>query len=174
MDSRTEKLSDTMLRVRQSDVHQHNAPTSEEWLHSVEQALQTSGARATLPRHKVLEWIAQTNAPFTAETIVEELDRRQGSCSRPTVYRTMEWLRSEGWVERIWSDESGNTYMRILPGHYHHLVCRECGDTYIISGCNIEDLLSSALADIDFEIQGHVLELYGRCRLCRVADQINV
>lgn len=142
-------------------------PSAAEWSAAVEQALIRGGHRATLPRRAVVEWIARQRTPFTAEELVATMEQQSGTCSRPTIYRTVEWLRTEGWIGRVYSTAS-SAYMRLLPGHRHCVVCTECGTATMLDGCAVENLLASSLAELDFDVQGHVLEIYGRCRTCRV------
>jgi Fe2+ or Zn2+ uptake regulation protein len=142
--------------------------TADDWHARAVEALLAAGCRNTAPRHAVLDWIASRCTPFTAEILVAALERQQGLSSRPTIYRTLEWLRAEGWIARVQSDENAHTYVRRLPGHYHQVICTQCGHTLIMRGCTIEHALVPALSSIDFEVHGHVLELYGVCGSCRV------
>ena len=149
--------------------HHHPVPTAPEWYAGVVYTFAHGGSRLTAARQGVLEWIAQVPIPFTAETIVADLKDQQGLSSRATIYRMVEWLCANGWIVRVQSDQVHNTYIRLLPGHHHTLICTQCGSSIIIGGCGIEELLASAVADTDFEVHGHMLELYGYCKECRTA-----
>jgi Fe2+ or Zn2+ uptake regulation protein len=146
-------------------------PSAQEWRQGAERALQASGCRTTLSRRTILDWIAQIQTPFTAETLVADLEQR-GCASRPTIYRTIEWLRSAGWIARVQCDVDHHTYARHLPGHYHQVICTACGITQVISGCAIEQLLVPALSGADFEIHCHRLEIYGICGICRATRAV--
>lgn len=145
--------------------------TATTWREQVQTALQQEGQRLTLPRRAILDWIAQTDAPFTAETLVAELVEQQQSSSRPTVYRTVEWLRKTGWIARVQSDGPEHTYARLLPGHYHHAVCTSCGRTLVVPGCEALNSIAGLLEQQGFEVRGHILELFGLCQLCRAAAE---
>ena len=147
--------------------HRHAASPASAWQEGVEQAIQGSGLRLTGPRRAILHHIAQLSAPFTAEALVEELKLQQGLSSRATIYRMVDWLCASGWIVRVQSDQTHNTYTRLLPGHHHNLFCTSCGSTVVIGGCNIEALLTPILTGVGFEIHGHMLELYGHCERCR-------
>jgi len=138
------------------------------WRSRVEQMLIAQGQRLTAPRTAILAWIAQSSAPFTAEMLVAELADQRHASSRPTVYRTVDWLRNMGWIARVQSDGHEHTYARMLPGHYHHAICTDCGTTLVVPGCEALQSLTSLLADEGFEVRGHILELFGVCRVCRV------
>jgi len=147
--------------------HTHTTPSAEEWRAGVERAFALAGHRATAPRGAVVDWIAASTAPFTAETLVRALERDYGISSRATIYRTVEWLRSRRWIARVHSDDTQHAYTRLLPGHHHNAVCTQCGTTLLIGGCAIEQVLAPLLAPTGFQVQGHVLELYGVCEQCR-------
>jgi Fur family ferric uptake transcriptional regulator len=138
-----------------SHTDQHAMLRAEEWRAGVAQALQAAGYRNTVPPRAIVAWIAHLTAPFTAETLVDDLEQRQSISSRATIYRLIEWLHTEGWIARICSDAAEHTYARMLPGHHHHAVCTRCGSTLIIGGCDIEAWLAPLVAETDFEVHGH-------------------
>ena len=147
--------------------HHHRVPTSEEWLTGTVHMFAESGGRITQARRAVLEWIAPVLVPFTAETIVADLAKPPGYSSRATIYRMVEWLCANGWLVRVQSDLLHNSYTRVFPGHHHMLICTRCGHSGILGGCTVETLLASIMADAEFEVHGHMLELYGYCKACR-------
>jgi Fur family ferric uptake transcriptional regulator len=51
--------------------------------------------------------------------------------------------------------------------HYHHLICNSCGTVVPFESCNIESLYPTVSAQTDFQISGHMLELFGLCGACR-------
>jgi Fur family ferric uptake transcriptional regulator len=51
-------------------------------------------------------------------------------------------------------------------GHHHHLVCTNCGRVEDFTRCDVTDLVRQLTSATDFQIEGHWLELYGRCRAC--------
>lgn len=142
-----------------------SAPAAQPWLDSVERALLAGGHRSTTPRRSVIAWIACRAAPFSAEDAVAALGGQPERCSRPTIYRTIEWLRECGWIGRL--HHAPNDYVRMLPGHSHCVICTVCGVATLLEGCSVEQALADTLAALDFAVQGHVLEIYGRCRTCR-------
>lgn len=147
--------------------HHHTAVPGDAWLARASQALVRDGYRLTTSRKAVLHQIAATPACFTAEQLVAALhDGAASGGSRPTVYRLVLWLRTNGWLARVYLDSPHSGYMRQLPRH-HNVICVSCGDTLLIGGWNLEALLAPSLIGTGFEVQGHVMELYGRCGTCR-------
>jgi Fe2+ or Zn2+ uptake regulation protein len=141
-----------------------------DWRVAVETAVQGAGLRASAARTAVLDWIAAAERPFTAETIVQQLVVGWGLGSRPTVYRTVDWLRSAGWLARLHVEGNDRAYVRSLPGG-HQLVCTICGESQTVTDLELGPLVAPRLQNLGFELQGEHLELYGRCRQCRRADE---
>ena len=144
---------------------QHHLTTgvAEHWLVGVEQSFRQAHLRWTPPRRAIVAWIAARSVPFTAEDLVADLARS----SRATSYRMIEWLRGAGWITRLHSDPRQHAYIRIGPGHHHHLLCIGCGMTRIVQACTIDQSLERMIAGTDFAIQGHVLEFFGLCKQCQ-------
>ena len=141
--------------------------TAADWRAAVEAAVRGAGLRTSAARNAVLDWIAAAERPFTAETIAQQLaDWDHGS--RPTVYRTVEWLRSAGWLVRLHAETSDRAYARSLPGA-HQVVCTGCGGVQTLTGLELAPPLEARLRTLGFELRGQHLELYGRCRLCQLA-----
>lgn len=140
-----------------------------DWRLAVEAALLKAGMRQSPARNAVLDWIAAAERPFTAETIVQQLVVGWGLGSRPTVYRTVDWLRAAGWLARLHVEGNDRAYVRSRPGG-HPLVCTGCGVIQTITDLELAPLVAPRLQDLGFELQGEHLELYGRCRQCRRAE----
>lgn len=152
---------------RHSEPFLHGEVASSEWRDGAEKSLLAARQRSTVPRRAILAWIAAQHAPFTAEALVTDLETERGQSSRATIYRTIEWLKTAGWIARVHTDGAEHTYARVLPAHHHHVVCTRCGVTLVLGGCELEGLLGPISASTDFEIHGHLLEFYGVCKPCR-------
>jgi Fe2+ or Zn2+ uptake regulation protein len=118
----------------------------------------------------MIAWIAVAEGPFSAETLVAELDWQRGG-TRATVYRYIDWLRDHGWLERVYSDDTRHTYVRRQPGHRHQAICTCCGATLEINSCAVEEFVAPQLAAAGFALHGHVLEFFGLCRACRSSEE---
>ena len=65
--------------------------------------------------------------------------------------------------------EDGTLHYRLsMSGHHHHLVCRDCGRVDDFTTCDVGALVREVQAATDYEIEGHWLEVYGRCQTCRL------
>jgi Fur family ferric uptake transcriptional regulator len=140
----------------------------ESWLREVRAAWQSDGLRATEPRQRVIQTIARYGTPFTAEQLYADLKGEgQPQTGRATVYRTLEQLHSGGWLARIHHQSGEAGYVPSFPGHLHHLVCTSCGVVIAFEGCALDELLARLADQTGFAIDGHLLQLSGRCAACR-------
>lgn len=118
------------------------------------------------------EWIAsilQREPRFlSAAEIHQRLKLAGAPVSLSTVYRTLERLRLKGDVTARTDAEGEATYMLCEPAHHHHhAICSDCGLVEDVD-CDAMDQLTESLRTLHgFELDGHSMELFGRCRSCR-------
>lgn len=139
------------------------------WVSMVRSAWQSAGMRITEPRMRVLRRIASYTTPFSAEQLFNDLNQDRFAPGRATVYRTLEQLQEAGWLTRLHPGVSDSGYIASWPGHIHHLICTSCGAVVAFEGCALGSLIDQLSAKTDFSIEGHLLQIYGRCPSCRAA-----
>jgi Fur family ferric uptake transcriptional regulator len=152
-----------------AEKHEGSAPISvnpERWVHAVQAAWRDTGHRMTEPRSQVLRYIASYSTPFSAEQLYAALQQDELSPGRATVYRALEQLSHEGWIVRIHVGGADSTYSLSWPGHIHHLVCTSCGRVVAFAGCALDTPLAQLSQQTGFQIEGHLLEVYGQCAAC--------
>ena len=115
-----------------------------------------------MPRRSVVQVIAAQDRHFTAE----ELRGQLPGVGRATVYRCLKLLVESGALCRVLLEEGTLHYQLSHRGHHHHLLCVECGSSEDLLGCDIEDRLMAVSASHGFQLSGHWLEVYGRCKDC--------
>ena len=126
-------------------------------------ALEERGFRSTAPRRALALAIGEQEHHFTAEGLRQLLPPKLG---RATVYRTLKILVDAGVLCRVLLEDGDLHYQLSHHGHHHHLLCVHCGSSQDLTGCDIEDVLVTTSARHGFELSGHWLEVYGRCRDC--------
>jgi Fur family ferric uptake transcriptional regulator len=131
-------------------------------LSGVVQTLENAGYRVTAPRLKVLAEIADAGDQFSAE----EVAARLRGVGRATVFRTLKLLVELGVLCRVLLDDATLRYRWSQRGHHHHLVCAECGAVEDFTVCDVTDLLREFTRLKNFTVEGHWLEIYGRCARC--------
>ncbi len=126
------------------------------------QRLALRGHRVTGSRRRVIEAVAAAPAHFTAE----ELLRCLPGVGRATVFRTVKLLLDLNLVCRVLMEDGSLHYRRSATGHHHHLVCTSCGRVEDFTRCDVPGLVAGLARDVSFEVEGHWLEVYGRCGAC--------
>ncbi len=124
--------------------------------------LQGVGHRVTGPRRAVLEAIAASLSPFT----VEDICAAAPDVGRATVFRTMKILQELELVCRVPLEDGSVRYQLSRGGHHHHLICSECGAVSEFSDPHLDSLIRQNAQTEGFQLDGHSLELYGRCAAC--------
>jgi Fur family ferric uptake transcriptional regulator len=132
-------------------------------LEKVSLKLEARGYRVTPSRRAVIAAILAQQGHFT----VEDLLARCRDAGRATVFRTIRLLTELGVVCRVLLEDGSKHYMVSQRGHHHHLVCTACGKVQDLDQCAITDVVREMSESTGYELEGHWLELYGRCAECR-------
>src|SRR3990170_7573393 len=137
-------------------------------LENVSLKLEALGYRVTPSRRAVIAAALQQSDHFS----VDDLLQRCRGAGRATVFRTIRLLTETGVVCRVLLEDGSLHYRVSQRGHHHHLVCTVCGTVQDLDQCAITDLVRE-LSDLSgYEIEGHWLELYGRCAGCRSRELV--
>ena len=130
----------------------------------VAERLEMRGLRLTPARRAVLAAVLEAGPHFT----VDDVCKRARGVGRATAFRTMRLLQHLNVVCRVLLDD-GSLHYRLnrTRGHHHHLVCTGCGRVEAFTNCGVPALAEEVARRTDYEIEGHWLEVYGRCRACR-------
>jgi Fur family ferric uptake transcriptional regulator len=134
------------------------------------QRLELRGHRITGSRKRVLEAVLGAPAHFTVEDVLRALP----DVGRATVFRTMRLLLDLNVVCRVLMEDGSLHYRVSARGHHHHLVCRDCGRIEDFSTCDVSALVEQLGRSTEYEIEGHWLEVYGRCASCRILERSEV
>lgn len=124
--------------------------------------LEGVGHRITGPRRAVLDAVAASRTPFTVEEICEVLP----GVGRATVFRTMKLLQELDLVCRVPLEDGSVRYQLSRGEHHHHMVCSECSRVREFTDQKIDALIQENARVAGFALEGHSLELYGRCAEC--------
>ena len=131
--------------------------------------LRLGGKRVTESRRRVLRALAESDDHFT----IDGLARRLPAVGRATVFRTVKLLLEQGLLCRVLLDDGSVRYrLSRRAAHHHHLICVECGDVQDFIDCDLGRLSLELSRRTDYEINGHRLEMYGRCPACRSAEGV--
>jgi Fur family ferric uptake transcriptional regulator len=133
----------------------------------LKQQLQKRGYKLTRPRQAVLAVLSLSDGHMNPAQIYERARAIYPKLGLVTVYRTLDVLAELGLIQRVHLDESCHSYVRAGGGHSHQLICKDCGRVEAFSECELEKMLRYLTQKTGFAIEGHRLELLGRCPDCR-------
>lgn len=134
---------------------------------AIEARLKENKYKLTPQRKAIIEALIDHRGRFiTAEEILLKAREKHTGTDFSTVYRNLEMFEKMDIIHKTNIEGGAAVYELICdPSHHHHIICKECGKTEIISGCPIERLLES-IEGKDFTLTDHKLELYGYCSKC--------
>lgn len=133
-------------------------------LQEIAQAWRERGRRLTAPRRAVLGAVVQAGCNGDVQTVYRLAKRTYPKTGLVTVYRTLELLVREGWVER-W-EVGGRARYELARPHHHHLVCLRCGSVARWNRCPVPVQPGTSVRG-GFLVIGHRVELFGYCRACQ-------
>lgn len=123
-------------------------------------------------RKRLVDALAQSTHPMTATDILA-LDT---GLPQSSVYRNLSVLESAGVVVKVLTngDRAAFELTEDLKGHHHHLVCIGCGKILDVEvPVDVERALTKSMTSVaranSFVLQGHRLDLLGRCSTCASA-----
>ncbi len=139
------------------------------------------GVRFTPLRQQIYALILQANKPIGAYDLITELQQVRTTASAddekapvrknvapPTVYRSLEFLLSEGLIHQL---TSINAYVPCCHPRAEHtaafLICEACQRVQECSSLPVQEIMSFAEQDAGFMVSRSVIEISGRCQSCQ-------
>ncbi len=138
---------------------------------SLQQALESRGYRLTAARRVILDTLVESGGHLTADEVAERARQRATGIGRMTVYRTLDLLCALGLLRPVYQGTGAAHYILMEDGHHHHLVCSGCGQVIEFVECDFDDLHRQIAERYGFHVEGHLLELYGVCEVCKTSDE---
>jgi len=134
-----------------------------------ESLCEARGLRLTAWRRRILEVLCENDRPMSAYEMLDQIVRRGGpAVAAPTIYRSLEFLMTQGLVSRI---ESRNAFVACAEPERPHacvfFLCGECGDAHEREDVSLEQRLAKDAASLGFEMTRRVVEVEGTCRRCQ-------
>jgi len=130
--------------------------------------LRQRGYKLTPQRKAVLKTILHSQNHLTPVEIYDRVKQEHPGIGLVTVYRTIEILSALGLICEMHTGDSSRSYLiRRDSGHHHHLICSGCGAVVDFTTCDLGELEQRLYRETGFEVEGHLLELYGCCPDCQ-------
>jgi Fur family transcriptional regulator, ferric uptake regulator len=142
------------------------SPTSE-WIEQTLGALKRNG-RA---RRAVIELLGRQSCCLSAQEIFDQLRAEDHRIGIASVYRSLDKLARDGYVQRVEIGLDGARFEPILPSgeHHHHIVCDDCGRIEAFEDPGLERAIGRLERRTGFTIKGHEVVLHGACNVCAPA-----
>lgn len=135
---------------------------------NLQETLNQEGFRLTHPRQVVIRILEAASTPLSPLAIHQQSIDTQDEIGLVSVYRTLELLTELSLVRRVHGEGDCQGYVLASPGHHHHLVCRQCGKAVEFTGSgDLANLRHRIQHETGFEVEGHLLQLYGLCPNCQ-------
>jgi Fur family ferric uptake transcriptional regulator len=139
-----------------------------DWAQTTIDSLLAKGHRDSSARRAVIEFLGGQDCCLTAQEIFDRLrsDRRRVGIA--SVYRTLEQLSRDGYVQRI-DVGAGTTLFEPIHAdgqHHHHLVCDDCGKVEAFADDELERALRRVERRTGYSVGGHDVVLRGACDDC--------
>lgn len=125
--------------------------------------------RHTPQRAVILEELCSTKEHPTAAELFALVRRRLPRVSLGTIYRNLEVLHEDGLVRKLELAGTETRFDGTVTPHYH-VRCRSCGCVRDLPAPLHDKLVTTPLETGGFSIEGHRLEFYGLCPVCRAAE----
>jgi Fur family ferric uptake transcriptional regulator len=119
--------------------------------------------RETGQRRAIRRVVEQANGPLSVQDVLDAAQAEVPGLGIATVYRNLKTMVEEGFLAPIEIPGEPARYEPADKHHHHHFRCRTCDRVFDISGCSSR---IDAEVPRGFEVDEHVLVLYGRCPQC--------
>ena len=126
----------------------------------------TTGRRPTKQRRAIEADVERSDEFRSAQEIHASLRTGGDAIGLATVYRALQAMVEDGFLDTLRTDEGEQVFRRCSTGHHHHLLCRDCGRAVEVEGPAVERWAAGVSAEHGFTEVGLTLELVGRCGDC--------
>jgi len=152
-----------------------------ERLESATEQCRLREVRFTPLRQQIYALVMQANKPVGAYDLITQLQQMrttatakgdkeevQKNVAPPTVYRSLEFLLSEGLIHQL---TSINAYVPCCHPRAQHiaafLICEQCQRVQECSSLPVQEMMSFAEQDAGFLVTRSVIEISGHCQTCQ-------
>jgi len=139
------------------------------WADATLNGLFAKGLRQGGARRAIVQALGEQDCCLTAQEILDRLRAAERKVGIASVYRVLDLLVSEGYVQKIELGSGTCRYEPIQPGgdHHHHLVCDSCGKVEPFEDKSLERALGRVEEHSGYDVSLHDVVLHGACGDCR-------
>jgi Fur family ferric uptake transcriptional regulator len=140
-----------------------------DWADATLGALRRRGRRSGAARAAVIEVLGRQSCCITAQEIYDQLRDDDRPVGLASIYRTLDQLSSDGFLQKIELGAGITRYEPVQPDgdHHHHLVCDACGKVEAFADDRLERALHRVETETGYRVAAHDVVLRGACSNCR-------
>jgi Fur family ferric uptake transcriptional regulator len=141
---------------------------TDEWTNATLGSLRSKGHRDGGARRAVIELLGRQQCCLTAQEIFDRLREEGRRVGIASVYRSLEQLCRDGFVQRVDIGSGTHRFEPVHAGgeHHHHLVCDDCGKVEAFADEALERALRNVEGQTGYSVAGHDVVLRGLCDSC--------
>lgn len=129
--------------------------------------LKSEGYRITPQRQEIIRVLSRRSKHQSAEEIYKRICLNYPNMGLDTVYRNLGLLQRLNIVSEInFGGKSRYGLNTEGDGHWHHIICLECGDARKVDFCPLDHVNWQQIAGVDFKVKRHRFEIFGYCSAC--------
>jgi Fur family ferric uptake transcriptional regulator len=139
----------------------------DDWTTATLAELERRGHRRSAARTAVIELLGRQSCCVSAQEIFDVLRGEGRQVGIASVYRTLEQLTRDGFVQRVDVGAPTARYEPVQPDgeHHHHLVCADCGKVEAFEDPELELALHKVEGETGYSV-AHDVVLRGVCDDC--------
>ncbi|MBC6474222.1 MAG: transcriptional repressor [Hormoscilla sp. GM102CHS1] len=126
-------------------------------------------AKRTQSQERILRLLQTKERSLSAQEIYIELRKRKQNTGLATVYRALEVLKQEGFLQ-VRTLANGESLYSSIQQDQHHITCLRCGESITLDSCPVHQLETELQASHNFKVYYHTLEFFGLCNQCRLVS----
>lgn len=135
-------------------------------MHTMEEIvgrMSSRGLRVTDQRKTLAKLFAETPGYLSPKDVYEFMGKTYSGLSFDTVYRNLRVMEELGVLEQVMFEEGVKFKLHCREEHHHHhMICLQCGLTYPITFCPMEQTVIPQ----EFRVVKHKFEVFGYCGEC--------
>jgi Fur family ferric uptake transcriptional regulator len=137
---------------------------------TIAESLRQEGYRLTPQRMMILTIFDASMGHISAEEIHRKVRERYPFVNISTIYRTLSLLKKLRLISETDMGEGYVRYELLERGRHHHLVCRQCGESFAFEDELLKPLQRRLLKDYGFAADIDHFAIFGLCQRCRLAE----
>ncbi|QAY66269.1 Fur family transcriptional regulator [Paenibacillus protaetiae] len=140
-------------------------------MHTMDEIVQqmaSQGLRITDQRRSLAKLFVESPGYIAPKEVYDYMGKSYSGLSFDTVYRNLRIMEELGVLEQVVFEDGVKFKLHCRENdHHHHLICLQCGKTYPITHCPMDQ----TLVPDQFQVVKHKFEVFGYCKSCMQEEQ---